>query len=526
MSLFSVSAGYDKFKVNLNIEHNIRRGLRGVAYDSVKGGRIAVCGNGPSLKTIELPKDIEYVALNGALQALIDRGITPKYAICYDPTEKNAEFFRRAPKKTKYLIASRCDSSVFEALKGRDVRIFHIVDEPEMAAMQRGLINSIGITGGSTVGLKSLRLLNEIGYDQFELYGYDSCLMNGEHHATSQPWNDGQGVHQVAVGDKEFLATVWMGAQAEEALQQFEVDRLHYSVNIHGDGLLAALWDAATLKVNYDLGRAPPTYDFLSYMMNVENDRKINGYKHLKINFVRGDVNGFRNEVAPLRQDDKEQMLDRVCRPMVRMFGATEGGNGENDRGLPYILRPTTEAAKRGYELPDFAPSKIAQCWAEKLVGNEPTHVITLRESYYWTERNSNLEAWLQFAKTIKERVIFVRDTEKADEPLHGFETCPEASRDIQKRLALYGRAKMNYFIANGPAMLCQMTKDIPYICFMPNVTSYVCLTSEFLYRNCGIVRGGRWPWQGQNQKLVWDWDTYDNIVAAHENRSLYEQRA
>jgi hypothetical protein len=513
---FTVSAGYDKFAVRMNIDRCLRESYRGVPYDSVNGGSLAICGNGPSLKTCELPSG-PCVALNGALQVLVERGIEPKYAICYDPSKENAEFFKKAPKKTVYFIGSRCDRAVFDALKNRDVRVFHVYDSPEMEAVQQGVLKTRMVPGGSTVGLKALPLLAAIGYDHFELYGYDSCLSeSGEHHATRQEWNDGQEVHDIEVGNRQFRATTWMAAQAQEALDQFDEQKLIYTVNIHGDGMLKALWDEATMQAVYDLNYCPPTFNFLEWMMNMDVERRVHGFKNLKVWLRPGATEGFREEPTTLNTESKRLMLDNVVRPILKMFSAQEGGKGKHSRPMSYVVGPCVAAVKKGAPVPLFGPDRKSMVWAHKLVGNEPFVTITLRESYYWPQRNSNMEAWLAFAKTLKERVIFIRDTDRADEEIPGFETCPTASVDLEKRTALYSRARMNYFVSNGPAMLAMMTPTIPYVCFMPNPSNgYFCNSSEWLKKHSDIQRGDQWPWATERQRMVWDDDTLENIIKA-----------
>lgn len=508
---FRVVAGYDAIAVNLNIREVLNARHRGVAYDSIDGGKITVCGNGPSLLTADIPRGQPIAALNGAFGVLLQRGIVPDYAICYDPTKHNAEFYRQAPKQTTYLIASRCDPAIFKALEGRKVRVWHVFDEPEI----RSRVGVRMIGGGSTVGLKSLNLLYSMGYDEFDLIGYDSCLSPDRHHASDQPWNDTEKVIMVGVGNRAYRATHWMAAQAQEALEQFRANKLRYSVNVHGNGLIAALVDEATMHVDYDLARYPPTYNSLEWALCVDIDREARGFSFVKVRFPPGPVDGFRDELAGFTTAEKQGMLDNVCRPMLRMFGYSFGGDGRDSRVYPYVMRPAADAFKRGIPLPCFEPGVGADRWAAKLAGKDDYITITLREARYWLERNSDLASWQEFAKGYKGRVIFVRDTAKADEPLPGFETCPTASYDLRKRTALYKRAKMNFFIANGPAMLAVCTQTIPYVNFIPPVPEYPCFQPEWLRQFVGIEHGGQWPWATERQRAVWQRDTLDNIRAA-----------
>lgn len=212
---------------------------RSTGYDAPPwgcfSGPITVCGNGPSLADAGKPEGA-IAAVNGAFRHLIERGIRPKFAICGDSQEENAAFYATAPKGTMYLMASRCHPSVFEALAGRNVRVWHVSDAPEWHVIGAGRF----INGGATTGLKALNLLRGLGFKQFDLLGYDSCYRDGEHHASPQPWNDGDKVMIATVSGKKFLTTPWMLEQAAQAVQQFT--HADYSVSVRGDGLLAHTW--------------------------------------------------------------------------------------------------------------------------------------------------------------------------------------------------------------------------------------------------------------------------------------------
>jgi hypothetical protein len=149
---------------------------------------------------------------------------------------------------------------------------------------------------------------------------------------------------------------------------------------------------------------------------------------------------------------------------------------------------------------------------------------ITLRESSYWTHRNSNLAAWVQFAIDLKkagERVIFVRDTEKADEQIDGFETCPIASSNILARFALYENSKANLFVSNGPATLA-LYGSKPWLQFTPvekDGAPFMGNTPKFWRDSMGVPVGEQYPWSANNQRIVWLYEpeTYEGIKWAYD---------
>lgn len=231
-----IRPSYDPDEVARQVEINLRRDIDPVPFGA-HNGILTICGNGPSLWDMDIPKGQPVAALNGALGVLLKRGITPDFSVVYDPRKENVVFFREAPRKTRYLIASRAHPSVFRRLSERKVNIWHVLDEDIEAGM--GIGDRL-IAGGGTVGLKAPVLMYALGFKAFDLIGYDCCLgPNDEHHASPQPWDDGREILDITVNGQRFRAYAWMIAQAKAAIEQFTTHP--YPVRIHGDGLLATL---------------------------------------------------------------------------------------------------------------------------------------------------------------------------------------------------------------------------------------------------------------------------------------------
>ncbi len=144
--------------------------------------------------------------------------------------------------------------------------------------------------------------------------------------------------------------------------------------------------------------------------------------------------------------------------------------------------------------------------------------VITLREASHHSQRNSDLSAWLIFAfkrERAGEKVIFVRDTERATEPLGEFTTYPIASLDVRVRCALYERARCNLFVANGPIALAYFGIR-PFLIFKPITDDEYTPASEAWWRhNVGVAPGEQYPWSLPTQRIVWEDDTLKNIEKA-----------
>ena len=99
----------------------------------------------------------------------------------------------------------------------------------------------------SAGGTSTLTVLAMLGFRRIHVYGFDSCIRGGTHHAYSQPENDGVDAIEVVVGGRTFREHGWMLKQAEE-FQVVMRDLLvpaGVELAIYGDGLIAAILEAA-----------------------------------------------------------------------------------------------------------------------------------------------------------------------------------------------------------------------------------------------------------------------------------------
>lgn len=224
--MIRVVCSYPESRIVSNVKAALKRGLP-VVEEGKDRGAISVVAGGPSLS---LFKSGPVAVLNGA-QAVVKNA---DLSICYDMHPNCARFFRE-PTAKQYLIGSRADPAVRKALRGQDVRIWHVLDAPEK---NLGLSPLVG--GGPSVGLKSLLLLYFMGYREFDLYGYDSCLVGGEHHAYKQDWHVEKEILTATVMGREFKCWPWMIAQAESFIEQARIMRgWGCKIKVHGDGMIA-----------------------------------------------------------------------------------------------------------------------------------------------------------------------------------------------------------------------------------------------------------------------------------------------
>lgn len=213
-----------------------------IAHD----GTMVLVGSGPSM-----PDQVEEIrqqramgrpifAVKGAHDFLCQQGIQPDLWLCVDPRDR-AYLLKEANDHTVYLISSRCDPSMFDALAGRNVHIVHTWAAEEHCDEYNGRLL---IGGGTTSGLRAITVAYILGFKSMVLYGFDSCLAKDK-------WTKrftGEGVEQgklvdVIVDGKRFWANGAMAQQANE-IQQYWAVMPDLHLDVRGGGLLAAIVEA------------------------------------------------------------------------------------------------------------------------------------------------------------------------------------------------------------------------------------------------------------------------------------------
>lgn len=262
--------------------------------------------------------------------------------------------------------------------------------------------------------------------------------------------------------------------------------------------------------VCYNCARGSMNFDFIPWLIDAEMARIREGMPSpLKVCFWFG-----RDGKTGFQTKGRRQFLDNVMRPALALIGAVEDLAAVEGRCNEFYLpKNIVVASALGEQVPRLRhPSKTI---------HYPNLVtITLRECEEWPHRNSNIQAWIQFAEDIQRQgfaPIFIRDTAKAFDRVDGFASDPEASIDIQERCALYEAAACNLFVANGPCTLA-LFGSRPWLTFIetfPDGHRYECNTPKFWREGQGIEIGSQFPWCSPLQRIVWKKDDYDNIVEA-----------
>lgn len=235
-----------------NIRTNIKRQLPQVKPYQENPQKIAIVAGGPSLNDTlpELRRQVEeegymLVAVNGTFDWLVERGFKPSVHAMVDARQFNTRFVQNPISTCKYLIASQCHPDVFDALKGQNVHIFHVLNEiGEKEILDDYYYGKYHfVVGGSTVVLRTIWMMRMLGFTKMDIHGFDSCYMNGNHHAYQQVENDDCEVREVECMGKKFQCAGWMASQYEDFQHFIASLGDKFELNVHGNGLIAYMME-------------------------------------------------------------------------------------------------------------------------------------------------------------------------------------------------------------------------------------------------------------------------------------------
>jgi hypothetical protein len=308
-----------------------------------------------------------------------------------------------------------------------------------------------------------------------------------------------------------------------------------------------------TLYAFYDMSVDPATYDVAWFCVCAEMARRERGLANLEIVIVPGPLEGLREESTDY--DSSVDLRARhwrvnnlvipcICllRPqaalrILRRISDLEYEDIDPKNIFPLGYNPYFFPAPITHE--DFAALNKKLCetgledffsvgrigrryvdqWRASARAAKRLVVITLRYYSYHTERNSNLEAWLEFARSLDKdlyTVVFIPDTETAfSEAMLAIERefilLREASFLLHLRLAFYEAAYVNMAALTGPTALFTLNKSSRYILLKMIVPS-APLNTDAAMRNLGYTPGTAPSYASELQRWVWETDDVEVI--------------
>lgn len=229
--------------IHAQVRKNIRRPIPQINVFPPNEYKVALLCGGPSLADAKIPRGYKVATVNNTYNWALDRGLKPSIYIQLDARESNLRFVAKPLKTCRYLLHSQVHPAIFDHLKDYNVNIWHGVkkDSPESKILDRYYLKRWhNIRGGSSAGTRSIFLLYMLGVRTLRIYGMDSSLRKGEHHAYEQKENqhDSDAPITVKVGRRKFKAALWMASQLDEFLMMAPFIPPDMNVSFEGDGLL------------------------------------------------------------------------------------------------------------------------------------------------------------------------------------------------------------------------------------------------------------------------------------------------
>ena len=305
----------------------------------------------------------------------------------------------------------------------------------------------------------------------------------------------------------------------------------------------------------YDLQVAPVTFDFLWFLAAADLERRRLGLKSVHVVIVPGGHDGVRRERddyelvidATARQARIQNILIQACRVLPSCGGLTVAASRAEAAFLRSVVARHILPVDYELALPVFpgphsclkaahqgqsgiaclrAPAeelRAVDAWARTHAGSRSLVAITLRRYSYMPARNSNLPAWVAFARGLDASrycPVFVPDTNDTIEGLPGelrdFVVFPEAAWNVPLRMALYERAFMNLGVNNGPMGLAWLNARVCYATLKIE-TADVPQSSLGFIRSFGFELGKSLPFATPVQEWVWEDDTEEAITKTFE---------
>lgn len=187
------------------------------------------------------------------------------------------------------------------------------------------------------------------------------------------------------------------------------------------------------MKALYQLSRKIAGFDFFAWLVMQAQAGATE---------IVFDTSNPKTDKWPL--DVVMRRFDSILWPAPALLGLP-CSLGKNGRQLaPYHQEELVRLSYAGVQFPRL--KSVLPTGTER-------YTVTLRKTQRSETRNSDEATWRAFADEIGARVIPDYD----DEPIH-----------LHDRMALYAGAEMNFFVTNGPAILCFLS-EYPAMAFDVN---------------------------------------------------------
>lgn len=266
-----------------------------------------------------------------------------------------------------------------------------------------------------------------------------------------------------------------------------------------------------TIPVFYDLRESPPTHDFINWLVRAEHWRRLHKASDLQVVIYRGSRQRSNRDFAYSAERRERKIYDLLV-PLARLLPCVKD---------VFVTDPD-EIGKQQFSylnLEQIVPPTLkAPLIAHSIVGNflkdrRKLVTITIRDSDFESNRNSNLQQWIVVASWLSEKgydVVWVPDAEAIMNGItyshillyHAAAFCPDI------RLALYEQAVCNLITTGGP-MLMLLHSEAPMMAFKMLVDGIKCCSEKYM-RPSKMTPDDIWA---DNKRFFWKDDKADLII-------------
>lgn len=212
--------------------------------------RALVCCYGPSLKAqIDIIKreaalpNVDVISVSGAHDFLIANGIVPTYHVECDPRPHKADNLDVSHPDVTYLIASVAHSKLLDKLPHDQVKLWHVscAEHTIRLVDKEGESPDTLVSGGGSVGLRSITLLYALGYRDMYFFAMDcSFADDGKTQWAGKHAGKTQDIVEVDCGGRKFYSSPQLATYATNFFETIQkTDDVTY--RLYGDGLLQAM---------------------------------------------------------------------------------------------------------------------------------------------------------------------------------------------------------------------------------------------------------------------------------------------
>ena len=296
----------------------------------------------------------------------------------------------------------------------------------------------------------------------------------------------------------------------------------------------------------YDMAVSPCSYDFFSFLISAELCRVRRRFDQIKIVFVQGPKNKFRED--KLRSISQNKVFfENVIIPGISLmpsccsFEWIDRSDINLSQVDPINIFPRPYSLKN--PVPEYSGSEMVcsqLCRETPVLFESPKYSRDLVESYIKKKltypnfitvtirevnrdnnngtRSTNIKVWQNVIDILNKKKIHtlvVRDTKCFHQkPLFtGAIEVHEASIHLPFRAALYERSLINFTKNNGPSIL-KMHSIRPAIYFNYFDNEVLAVSEQFFKKNYGMIFNSQFPMTRQDKLVIWGDEDVNTILS------------